>query len=189
MRVSSRGRHRHSISLLYLTVLLIAPPTTHGILVNRTIDDQLGDSVTGKQPVYSPADGVWSQGTQCPRCNIKPGLVDVEQAFDHTWHDALYRPGNPDVVMTATFSGSAVYVFNLIGNAVHLTTTFTNLSFTLDGVAVHNYVHSPDPSGPQILYGVPVYSNASLPDGPHTLEIRTTGKAMAVVLFDYIVYT
>ncbi|KAH9854313.1 hypothetical protein C2E23DRAFT_818108 [Lenzites betulinus] len=188
MRISNQNVHWDFARTLTLSMLIIAPPMVHGVLVNRTIDDLLGDSVTGKQPVFFP-DGGWALGSQCTGCNIHPGLVDLELAFDGTWHDTTHHPGGANQVITATFSGSAVYVFNIIANVVNFTTTLTNLSFTLDSELVHNYVHQPDPSSPQILYNVPVYSNASLPDGPHTIEIRPTGPNSVLILFDYIAYT
>ena len=40
------------------------------IAVNRTIDDNYGDSVTGDLPVYSPPD-LWTPGG-CPLCLAQP---------------------------------------------------------------------------------------------------------------------
>lgn len=47
---------------------------------NRTIDDELGDSVTGALPTYSPQN-VWTQGSTCASCFSKPS---VQQAVDHS---------------------------------------------------------------------------------------------------------
>ncbi|KAI0640164.1 hypothetical protein C8Q77DRAFT_1153053 [Trametes polyzona] len=159
-----------------------------GILVNRTIDDELGDSVSHAPPVYLP-DGGWALGSVCTSCNIHPGLADVDQAFDQTWHDTTHHPGSASPSIIATFSGSAVYVFNLVANFVRDTTTLTNLTFALDGVLVGQYVHAPDPKGAQILYNVLVYSNTSLSDGLHTLVISPSDDVASLILFDYIVYT
>ncbi|OJT04528.1 hypothetical protein TRAPUB_4798 [Trametes pubescens] len=174
-----------SYSLLVFAVSSFVP--VDGVLVNRTIDDNQGDSATGVQPTYLPDDG-WALGSICTSCNIHPGLVDVNKAFDQTWHDTTHHPGGPDQVITATFSGVAVYVFNIIANTVPFTTTLTNLSFKLDGELVGSYLHAPDTST-DFLYNVSVYSNASLTNGPHTLEIRPTGPSSSLILFDYITYT
>ncbi|KAI0829009.1 hypothetical protein BC628DRAFT_1189015 [Trametes gibbosa] len=126
MRLSTPGL-RVAISLHSLIVLSLAIRTVRSLLVNRTIDDQLGDSVTGVQPVYAP-EGGWALGSGCTTCNIHPGLVDLAQAFDSTWHDTTHHPGGPEQVIMVEFSGSAVYVFSLIANVVSSTTTLTNLT-------------------------------------------------------------
>ncbi|EIW63894.1 uncharacterized protein TRAVEDRAFT_110984, partial [Trametes versicolor FP-101664 SS1] len=172
---------------LFLALAASSFVVVDGVLVNRTIDDNLGDSVTGEQPTYLP-DGGWALGSVCTTCNIHPGLVNLNKTFDQTWHDTTHHPGGPDQVITATFSGVAVYVFNIIANTVGATTTLTNLSFTLDGELVGSYLHAPDTST-DILYNVSVYSNTSLTNGPHTLEIQPTGPFSSLILFDYIAYT
>ena len=50
------------------------------ILTNYTIDDQLGDSVTGMAPTYDP-EILWVQGNECGPCFAK---LDPEQVFDHS---------------------------------------------------------------------------------------------------------
>lgn len=176
-----------SAPYLFLALATFSFAVVDGVLVNRTIDDNLGDSVTGEQPTYLP-DGGWALGSICTTCNIHPGLVDLNKTFDRTWHDTTHHPGGPDQVITVTFSGVAVYVFNIIANTVPFTTTLTNLTFTLDGELVGSYLHAPDAST-DILYNVSVYSNTSLTSGPHTLEIQPTGPFSSLILFDYIAYT
>ncbi|KAI0326742.1 hypothetical protein GY45DRAFT_63408 [Cubamyces sp. BRFM 1775] len=156
--------------------------------MNRTIDDQNGDSVTGAMPSYLP-DGGWAQGSQCTTCNIHPGLVDVSRTFDQTWHDSTYHPGQPDRVITVSFTGTAVYVLNLVANNVQYTTTLTNLSFSIDGTYIQQYFHNPDGAQAQILYSVPVFSYTGLPNLPHTLEIRANGPSASLILFDAVIYT
>ncbi|KAL1951064.1 hypothetical protein VTO73DRAFT_213 [Trametes versicolor] len=174
-------------SYLFLALVLSSFVLVDGLLVNRTIDDEQGDIVTGRQPTYLP-DGGWALGSACIGCNINSSVVDVSKAFDNTWHDVTHNPEGPEQVITATFSGVAVYVFNIIANTIHSTTTLTNLSFTLDGEPVGSYLHAPDTST-DILYNVSVYSSTGLANGPHTLEIRPTGPFNSLILFDYITYT
>ncbi|KAI0713167.1 hypothetical protein C8T65DRAFT_645758 [Cerioporus squamosus] len=155
-----------------------------GLSVNRTIDDELGDVVTGLQPLYSP-DSVWNQGAQCTRCTIKP---DVSQTFDSTWHDATYSPGQADVEVRATFAGTAVYVYFLVPGTFAATTTFMNTSFFIDDELVGQFVNMPHAAA-DISYRVPVYTNNSLSNSGHTLVMRATGTNASLILFDYIVYT
>ncbi|KAI0326743.1 hypothetical protein GY45DRAFT_1328505 [Cubamyces sp. BRFM 1775] len=156
--------------------------------MNRSIDDENGDSVTGAKPTYLPDEG-WSQGAQCPGCHVHPGLVDVSLAFDQTWHDGTYHPGQPDRVITVSFTGTAVYVYNLIANVIQYTTTLTNLSFSVDGTYIQQYVHAPDGSEAEILYSVLVFSHTGLSNQPHTLEMRATGPNDSLILFDTVLYT
>ena len=157
-------------------------------LVNRTIDDELGDSVTGVVPSYLPINS-WVQGSRCKGCRITPA-VDPHQPLDSTWHDTIYTPGGQERRIQARFTGSAVYVFNLIANDVpRVKTTFTNLTFFINNTLVGHYLHTPDGSSPRIQYRVPVYVNDSLPYAEHTLDIVAGGVQDSRVLFDFIAYT
>ncbi|KAI0640173.1 hypothetical protein C8Q77DRAFT_1024669, partial [Trametes polyzona] len=157
-------------------------------LLNRTIDDQLGDNSTGVLPTYFPAGG-WSFGPLCVSCAVGGAVpVDHTQLFKETWHDTTYLGTGPVCSMTASFTGQAVYVFNMVANNVSIApTTAANLSFTLDGELVGHYTHQPDLSGPTLLYQVPVYVNTNLPHGEHTLVMSAAGRSN--IIFDYIVYT
>ncbi|KAI0714764.1 hypothetical protein C8Q76DRAFT_692784 [Earliella scabrosa] len=157
-------------------------------LVNYTIDDEYGDSVTGLAPSYLPPNG-WSQGSQCGKCIITPA-VHLDQPFASTWHDATFEPGGEERRIQARFTGSAVYVFNLVPNNVpKAQVTYTNLTFFINNTLVGHYVHTPDPSGPQLQYRVPVYVNASLPYADHILDVVAGGTQYSLVLFDSITYT
>lgn len=169
------------------------------MLVNYTIDDFQGDS--DPYPLaYSPSSQ-WAFGPQCTTCNIYPGnlayngsgvagaAVDVAQTFGGTWHDTTFHPGDPGYNVTASFVGQAVYVFNIIANDVDETTTTTDLVFTLDGVVVGQYTHIPDPSGPKLMYQVPVYINSSMPHANHTLTMSAGEAETSLILFDYIIFT
>jgi hypothetical protein len=50
------------------------------LAVNRTIDDEIGDSVTGALPIYVPQN-IWTQGNQCTTCWADP---DYQQTFDQS---------------------------------------------------------------------------------------------------------
>ena len=51
-----------------------------GVATNRTIDDQLGDSVTGELPAYFPRT-IWTLGSECGGCYAKP---DPARVFGHS---------------------------------------------------------------------------------------------------------
>ncbi|KAI0334238.1 hypothetical protein GY45DRAFT_1318718 [Cubamyces sp. BRFM 1775] len=164
--------------------------------VNRTIDDQKGDSVTGATPLYLPETGIWNIGQTCSICVIRAGgdPIDTGEVFDGTWHDAVHygTPGDPDLVIQASFTGHAVYVYHIVLNAAipGVPITATNLAFYIDNEYVGAYTHKPgNGTTPPVLYQVPVYSNDSLVQGEHLIQIITSGKTPAVVLFDYIAYT
>ncbi|KAJ2981000.1 hypothetical protein NUW54_g10930 [Trametes sanguinea] len=163
--------------------------TTAAALVNRTIDDQRGDSVTGQLPSKSPANK-WAFGQLCPHCGIPAGsVVDPKKVFQGTWSDSTYHPGLPDHVINASFTGTAVYVYNLIVNIVPEITTETNLSFSVDGTYMGQYIHFPSAPPPLVFYNVCVFSFTELPNQAHLLEVRATGPSASLILFDYIVYS
>ena len=164
-----------------LTHLVLIIPTIAS-LVNRTIDDEFGDSVTGVVPTYAPQG--WLQGQNCTGCSFNSRNVDISQVFNGSWHSAMHIPGSTDFNVTASFSGIAVYVFNLIALQAS-----TNLTFYLDGEAADTF-HPTQPDGVVgIQYRVPVFSKTGLSNGPHTLEIVSGGPTHSLVLFDYIEYT
>ena len=74
-------------AVLRLLILFLASSATRAALVNRTIDDTRGDSVTGAKPVYLPASP-WD-GPGCTTCAITPNKT---LAFDGTWTAATYNP-------------------------------------------------------------------------------------------------
>lgn len=84
------------LSLFFISVL----PIRAGI-VNRTIDDGLGDSDSGKLPIYLPANGTWDDQT-CLGCAIQP---DTSKAFDRTYTAATYNPDLGSVSIELDFQG------------------------------------------------------------------------------------
>ncbi|KAH9886728.1 hypothetical protein C8Q73DRAFT_795210 [Cubamyces lactineus] len=177
-------------------MLTVAATLTTGASVNRTIDDQKGDSVTGAVPLYLPS-GAWNIGQTCTSCAFRANdPIDVSQVIDGTWHDAThYGASDPDPkTIQVNFTGHAVYVYHVVIN--YLTygiITSTDLAFYIDDELVGSYTH--DPTGTKsnntlpVFYNVPVYTNASLVDGNHTLTIGASGNMEALMLFDYVVYT
>ncbi|KAI0758222.1 hypothetical protein C8Q74DRAFT_307653 [Fomes fomentarius] len=183
---------RDWIALGSWALLSLAPPVAP-LLVNHTIDDEIGDSVDGVRPVYFPL-GTWSQGSQCMGCAIHTGIVDPHMAFDGTWHDSTYfpgGPGGPGHTITVKFTGVAVYVYHLLANSGPPgVARYTNLTFYLDDDYVGVFCHVPAIANTTtIQYHVPVYVNTTLPDAPHTLVISSTGSDASLILFDFVVYT
>ncbi|KAI0640259.1 hypothetical protein C8Q77DRAFT_1045389, partial [Trametes polyzona] len=181
------------LSLLALFLSCCAPASIAARGVNITIDNELGDSTTGAKPTYSP-DATWALSP------TSSNAVDARRAFGGTWHASTYDPdkdGQPHTV-TASFTGSAVYVFYILANTtVNLDTEAASmdaivrparLTFLLDDDLVGSFEHTPL-GNVDVQYNVPVYTNTSVPQGLHTLRIETTGPATPSVLFDYIIYT
>ena len=161
-------------------------------LINVTVDDQIGDPITGSIPEYSPKNGSWHLGSpseDCPpACNIGPSMMDLTLIYNKTWLDATYwSPINPATpTVTVRFTGSAVYVFNILPNTVPRTHTSTNISFSIDGEDVGRFARSPD-SSTTFLYNQLVYHNTILDHGPHTLVMTPADGTL--ILFDYLIYT
>ncbi|KAI0333960.1 hypothetical protein GY45DRAFT_1207957, partial [Cubamyces sp. BRFM 1775] len=174
-----------------------SPATAPAMLINRTIDDEYGDPYTGLLPIYnSILHRGWTQGATCQGCGInttgsptsQAGVVDVTRVHNGTWHDSTYHFGEVQRNVTVSFTGRAVYVFNMIANTIPYVSTVTALDFNLDGAFVDSYYHQPNSSA-GIVYDVPVYVNTTLVDGPHTLVMTTAISNVSLVLFDYIIYT
>ena len=174
------------LSALPVTIILLGI-VSPGIsfLVNRTVDNKNGDEVTHVMPSYG---GEWEEGDTCSSCRINSKNVNVSRAFDGTWHDATYNPGQPERVISFVFDGTAVYAFAILANHVPSTTTFTNLTFHIDGMSVGSFTHWPD-SSTDILYNVSVFNQSNLPSSLHEFEIHMGGSTASLMLFDYIVYT
>nr|VWO98222.1 Methyltransf_11 domain-containing protein [Ganoderma boninense] len=174
--------------LLSLLASLIPPITA--VSVNVTVDDTHGSSDGTVIPVYSPNNASWHLGSpteQCSVCAIKPSEFDTNQIYDQTWHHATYFVGIP-IQVSVTFRGTAVYVYNVIPNFLKGANTNVNLAFTIDGVTVGQFTHTPDSSG-TILYNHLVYSTTGLADAEHTLVMSASGSKESLIIFDYLVYT
>ncbi|KAH9897649.1 hypothetical protein C8Q73DRAFT_365518 [Cubamyces lactineus] len=153
------------------------------ILVNHTVDDQavLSPNVL----TYTPAGNSWIPGQTCSSCLIPPGVIDPSKAYDGTW----FYTGEASTAMVASFTGTAVYVFNILPNTVPSNApTLTNLSFSLDGVYAGQFVHIPD-STSTVLYNVSIFAASDLANTAHVLTVSVQGENASHVLFDYLVYT
>ncbi|TCD69456.1 hypothetical protein EIP91_007582 [Steccherinum ochraceum] len=152
-------------------------------IVNRTIDDQFGDEVTGLQVTYTPA-ALWAQGNGCSGCASHPNSSLV---FNETWHDGTYTPSHGDDPLSFAFkfNGTAVYVFNVLPRL-----TLTNVNITLDGTFATNFTHFQNVSIlEQYTYNVPIFAVDSLQYGEHTVAVTAVGSNTTSLLFDYAVYT
>ncbi|KAG7443898.1 uncharacterized protein BT62DRAFT_304104 [Guyanagaster necrorhizus] len=161
---------------------------------NRTIDDGLGDVVTGLQveylPLYSPnntAEPFWKHEDQCDGCAIMP---DVTKAFDGTWTATTYVPAIEYMSAGLRFNGTAIYIYLILSNYPANTSLVsrTVCDFRLDGSVVGAFDHEMDGTS-NFEYNTLAYSNESLSDEEHIFLIETTGSESSYVVFDYAIYT
>lgn len=155
---------------------------------NVTIDD---DHESHDVLQYLPSHS-WTQGANCDACPTSH-YIDLGKALHNTWHVGNFTVGQsnePAIVLT--FTGTAVYVYNILVNKPYPgqegLTTFTNISFYLDGEYAATYVHFPE-DFTNTVYNVLVYSTTALPNNTHTLRIGVYGPSSSLVLFDYATYT
>lgn len=85
------------LALLYLT----STSYTRADPVNRTIDDEHGDSTGGGSVQFAPS-GSWAQGAECSGCWAQP---DASLAFDGTWHDSTTGPNTQQLTVNIRFHG------------------------------------------------------------------------------------
>jgi hypothetical protein len=107
-----------------------------------TVDDQLGDSLTGELPVYAPPDR-WTQGTVCAVCQAKPDptralsgsefLCTSGHAVRPTtlaaWHDSTVFGLDPNVTevnVTLKFTGDSMFSHQTFVDALMVTITRTD---------------------------------------------------------------
>ncbi|KAI0754142.1 hypothetical protein C8Q80DRAFT_348017 [Daedaleopsis nitida] len=168
------------------TLCLILAACSSARSVNRTIDNANGDSVTGVMPEYVPTTG-WAEGDLCPGCKAQP---DHTKAHDGTWSDATHHPADSDPrIVRLQFSGTAVYVYNIMANTIPYVDTLANLTFNLDGNVVATYVHQPT-SSTDYDYNVNVFRVENLEDTDHVLEMQSVGDTKpSLILFDYAIYS
>ncbi|RDB22152.1 hypothetical protein Hypma_010655, partial [Hypsizygus marmoreus] len=154
------------------------------VATNRTIDDTIGDSVTGNRPIYLPAtDGVWEDAT-CKGCSIKP---DKSRAFKGTWTAATYNSGLGSMSIELPFKGTAIYVFFILAGIIPDITTETACNFTLDGQFTGTFNHTPSTES-DFQYNALVYSERTLQNVDHKLIISTSADHDVFVKFDYAIY-
>ena len=85
MKLMRLGALGYALISIYLW-----PSKVVAAIVNATIDDQLGDSVTHRLVNYYPSQNVWDDQTcGSNKCSIVP---DKSQAFDNTYTAGTYEP-------------------------------------------------------------------------------------------------
>ncbi|KAK7029884.1 hypothetical protein R3P38DRAFT_3353741 [Favolaschia claudopus] len=171
-------------ALIIALYALLQVPRCLSTLLNRSIDDFNGDTVTGQIPIFAPPD-LWNivVDSNCSSCFVKPV---ASETFDRTWHDTTARDNTIVYSVTLRFTGTAVYFFGIVPNTVPGTGTVINTAFSLDGTLAGSYTHNPDFSD-EILYSVPMLSLEGLANIPHTLVAQA--QVPSLLLFDYAVYT
>ncbi|KAF5330548.1 hypothetical protein D9619_005238 [Psilocybe cf. subviscida] len=158
------------------------------LISNRTIDDALGDSVTGQKVVFLPStQGVWSN-QDCIGCALNP---DTTKAFDSTYTAATYNSGLGSISATLKFQGTAIYVFFILANSAPPgITTLTAVNFTLDEQPPVSKLHAPSVLTSDFEFNAMLWSQTGLPATQHTLVVSTSGVDNDVyVNFDYAIYT
>lgn len=180
------------------------------MMSNRTIDDSLGDSVTGIRPSYFPTTGIWQTQEDCAhRCSIQP---DITQAFDGTYTagSSFPSPGSHPISITLEFSGmwfaqlhegsaywfialgTAIWIYFILANNDHGTSAFTTSNFTMDGLLVKTFTHNPE-SSTTPLFDQLVFSQTGMPSASHQLvisaDIPMDANAGSWINFDRAVYT
>ncbi|KAE9396742.1 hypothetical protein BT96DRAFT_96058 [Gymnopus androsaceus JB14] len=160
--------------------------------VNRSIDDALGDSVTGQKPIFLPSTpGVWKSQTHCPGCTLLPPTTS---AFDGTYTAATYYPDLQNISISFDFTGTAVYIFFILANnpSNPTITATTAADFTLDGSLAGTFNHSPNSSAPafQFNQSALAFSMTELENETHQMIISITDPVLSLwVNFDYALYT
>ncbi|KIK61852.1 hypothetical protein GYMLUDRAFT_165570 [Collybiopsis luxurians FD-317 M1] len=164
-------------------------PLVFGEAVNRSIDDTLGDSVTGQRPSYLPTTGVWEDDL-CKTCALQP---PASSAFAGTYTAATYNPGLKNISITFEFTGTAIYVFFILANAPAPGVTATTAAdFLLDGFIAGSFTHSPNASALlfQFNESALAFSKTGLENATHQMVITTAGFGQDIyVNFDYALYT
>jgi len=105
--------HLGTLGYALINVYLWWPPKVAAVIVNRTIDDHLGDSVTGLRPTYLSTHNAWdNQNGTCSgnNCFISP---NVTQAFRKTYTAGTYYPGMGSMRITMQFKGRHYKVCSL----------------------------------------------------------------------------
>lgn len=118
-----------------------------------------------------------SDQKQCPDLTKAKGKT-LHWAWPYLTHDP---PGN----ITVQFSGTAVYVYNVLRD-VQDKSFLANITFILDGIWVGSYKQPEGLGSLQYSYNQLVYANKGLSIGDH--ELVVVGDK-SLLMFDYIEYT
>ncbi|EDR06589.1 uncharacterized protein LACBIDRAFT_328847 [Laccaria bicolor S238N-H82] len=171
-----------------LIIIHLSRSNVAAAIVNGTIDDQFGDSVTHQRVDYYPSQNVWDDQTcGSDKCDI---VLDRSQVFDNTYTAGTYDPAKVGSIgINMQFTGTAIYVFFIIANFLH-GPTLNSANFSVDGKPPVLFATT-IPVTPTVIphYDVLVFSLTNLSSALHTLNISTTGPTTSYVNFDYAIYT
>ncbi|KZV89135.1 hypothetical protein EXIGLDRAFT_838694 [Exidia glandulosa HHB12029] len=160
---------------------------------NVSIDDTVGDEITGVAPIYSVAGDArsWHARPADP-CSICWANPDQGLARNNTWHDGT-NSGNGSSSISFNFTGTAIYIYAILANVESQAPVQTHLLFYSDGRLIGQFDHNSTASEPTYTYDYPVYVNTSLgSQQERAFEIvngnNNTGT-WSIILFDYAIYT
>ncbi|EIW65018.1 uncharacterized protein TRAVEDRAFT_42416 [Trametes versicolor FP-101664 SS1] len=184
---------RSSLQPLLWTTYLIWTTCSYwsasATVLNVTIDDTYGDTLTGGSMHYSP-ENAWKANLNCTGCKAQP---DPLSALGGTWHESAIPQSGSAVVPTVVveFEGSAVYVYCIIPDSRASVDGFPNMRFVLDGVLAGSYSLKPPAGTGAYDYHTLVFASQSLASELHVLEIENgvPQSGGSILLLDYILYT
>ncbi|KIK61855.1 hypothetical protein GYMLUDRAFT_42271 [Collybiopsis luxurians FD-317 M1] len=179
-----------SRTLLLCPIFFFEFPVTSAVGVNRSIDDTLGDSVTGQRPTYLPStSGVWEDNT-CSGCALAP---PISSAFQDTYTAATYNPDLKNISISFDFTGTAIYIFLILANDPDPgISASTAVNITLDGKLTDTFTHTPNSSDRAFLFNESAlaFSKTGMKNISHQMVISTSGLNSNYYLnFDYALYT
>ncbi|KAF8876408.1 hypothetical protein BD779DRAFT_1560519 [Infundibulicybe gibba] len=166
-------------------VPILVTQVANGVLVNQTIDDNLGDSLTGFKVQYAPLtapDGglVWKSQDECDDCAIKP---DRASTNNNTWTSATYFGSLGNVTAALRFQGTAIYIYLVLSNYPVSTGLISavHCDFRLDGQVVGSFSHPSDESY-KFQYNTLAFARTGLTNASHTftdvaMPLNTTSSA------------
>ncbi|KAJ7662724.1 hypothetical protein DFH06DRAFT_1396873 [Mycena polygramma] len=144
---------------LALRVLFVVAGQT-----NRSIDDASG--------LVNYSNGIVCVG--CGSGNLETPPIQLDRGELNNGTYSFFGSAGPS--MEFKFTGTALYVFFALSPVV----MGTDLTFNLDGVKVGS---SPalSAAGNAAQYNVSVYTNTSIPDGPHTFNMSVAAAGMTQI--------
>ncbi|KAF9457474.1 hypothetical protein BDZ94DRAFT_1273082 [Collybia nuda] len=182
------------MQLICFLALFLILPASLATLVNVTVDDELGDDVTGGLITYLPKDA-WNSGPTCKRCMTN---LDLNQVRNGTWHEGAFgrkresEDVNIPLIASFSFYGTAVYVYCVLANTQHYPNGNSDLTFFIDHQETGSYTRAPPKDAIEPFeYNVLVFAVDSLLQENHTLTITNgrTDSPESLLILDYIVYS
>ncbi|EJD48730.1 hypothetical protein AURDEDRAFT_122678 [Auricularia subglabra TFB-10046 SS5] len=157
---------------------------------NVTVDDAFGDERTNIVPRYSHGWKSHSHTQLCSQCGARPNEV---QAYRGTWHDASTYVTDEPSTISIDFSGTKIYVFFILFNAIGTANNNTRLSFYMDGSDIPEgyFLHTTNAASDLYMYNQLVFESNTETMGNHTLLVSSwsDGRTGSLALFDYAIYT